>query len=116
MEITPEIIAEWRVKKEVALRKRFDFDKMSIEQMQAITPPGELQTRSIWYEILQAKKDRQQEIDDYEINEETFKKMLTLPATEQMQFFKRTENGAFELKTNSELRDENILTEVTIGL
>jgi len=115
MEVTPEIIAEWRAKKEARLRKQFDFPKMSIEQMEAIDAPGELQERAIWNEILQVKRARQQEIDDYAINEETFKKMLTLPATEQMKFFDKTNEGTFRLKTNTELKDEKILG-VAIGL
>ena len=116
MEITPEIIAEWKAKKEITLRKRYDFSTMSVEQMKAIKPPGELQERAIWNEILQDKINRQQEIDDLTINKETFEKMLTLPATEQMKFFNRTDRGMLKLKTNTELRDEGILTGVEIGL
>lgn len=112
MPLTAKKIKEMKVAKDAALRKQYDFAVMSIEQMQAIDPPGELLRRAAWNNILQDKIKRQKEIADLSFTKDFFDKFGALSDADKVKMFETTKDGTMRLKTKSEFKDAGITSSV----
>jgi len=102
-------IKEMIAQREIMLRAKYDFNKISIAEMQKIKPPAERMTRRAWYNILNGRIKLQKEINDLTFSKDFFAKFNSLSDIDKQKMFKVADDGHLIFKTNEELAEDGII-------
>ena len=108
-------IKEQIVEREAKLRVMYDFNNISIAEMEKMDVPKERITRRAWGNILTGRIRLQKEIDDLTFSKDFFAKFDKLTDADKRKMFADTDNETMRLKTREELAKDGIVLGVAHG-